>query len=269
MRSSHRRSTGSSRYTPSDVSIGRQKKKNGSASAEPEKRAIMEENTIKSYAEQIREKIQSIPNYTLTSAKALVEESGLDLQDSDVPLFMKTLLRTPYPPSRKYAYLHFTWTIKDYLESYAAKVRVERNGMVNRIVIEQRPTIGRVKDRIEIDSSEIEIRHYDDNQDLIEGRIYPLPHEEYIKIMIHADQWIRELPPPEKFYFDEKGVLISSSNAANPPKEERKPITWTVEFCCYTDDLKSTTSSAPRSQHADEIRAIIEKLLPDVAPYIF
>ena len=229
----------------------------------------MEENLITNYAEQIRKKIQSIPNYTLTSAKALVEESGLDLQDSDVPLFMKTLLRTPYPPSRKYAYLHFTWTIKDYLDAYAATVRVERDGMVNRIIIEQRPRIGLVKDRVEISSSEIEIRHYGDDQRLIEGRIYPLPRNEGINIMIHADQWIRELPPPEKIFFDEKGVMISSSNAANVPKEERKPITWEVEFNCYTDHIQSTTSSAPRSQHADAIRAIIEKLVPDVAPYVF
>lgn len=68
----------------------------------------MAENTIKRYAEQIRNKIQSLPNYTLTSAKVLVEESGLDLQDYDVPLFMNELLRSPYPRSCKYAYLNYT-----------------------------------------------------------------------------------------------------------------------------------------------------------------
>jgi len=229
----------------------------------------MAEKKIKRYAEQIRNKIQSLPNYTLTSAKVLVEESGLDLQDYDVPLFMNELLRSPYPRSSKYAYLNYTWTIKDYLDAYAAWVRVERTGMVNRIVIEQRPRIGLVKDRVEIKSSEIEIRHYGDDQRLIEGRIYPLPRDEGINIMIHADQWIRELPPPDKSYFDENGVLILSSNAANAAKEERKPITWTVEFYNYINTIHSTTSSAPRSQHADEIKAIVEKLVPDVAPYVF
>lgn len=226
----------------------------------------MEENVIKSYAEQIREKIQSLPNYTLASAKALVEESGLDLPDSDVPLFMKTLLRTPYPPSRKYAYLNYTWTFKDYLEAYAAIVRVKRSGMVNRIIIEQRPKIDQIKDRVEIQDSEIEVRHYDDNRHLIEGRIYPLPHEEYIRIMIHADQWIGELPPPETFNF-ENGVLKIPSPVESETVSKSKK--WEVEFYSHLVHLRRTTSSAPRSQHADEIRAIIEKLVPDVAPYIF
>ncbi len=110
---------------------------------------------------------------------------------------------------------------------------------------------------IEIKSSEIEIRHYGDDQRLIEGRIYPLPRDEGINIMIHADQWIRELPPPDKSYFDENGVLILSSNAANAAKEERKPITWTVEFYNYINTIHSTTSSAPRSQHADEKNRLI------------
>lgn len=225
----------------------------------------MEENMITNYAEQIRKKIQSIPNYTLTSAKALVEESGLDLQDSDVPLFMKTLLRTPYPPSRKYAYLHFTWTIKDYLDAYAATVRVERDGMVNRIIIEQRPRIGLVKDRVEISSSEIEIRHYGDDQRLIEGRIYPLPRNEGINIMFHADQWIRELPPRKTIHFEGGAQKMPASVESS----KRISKEWEAEFFSHLAFLQHTTSSAPRSQHADEIKAIIEKLVPDVAPYIF
>ena len=216
-------------------------------------------------AERVRVKIQSLPNYTLTSAKELAEELKLVLHDEDIPLFMKTLLQTPHPYSRDYARLHFTWTINDYLAAYAAQVRVTRDNMVNRLVITQRIGYDRMTEYVEVKRSEVVVRHYDENQHFTGGIIYPLPEEDALRIMIIADQWLQELPPRETIPIV-NGVLkcpVSPSPVASSWK-------WEIAFYSYAGThLDQAFSSAPYSPHADEIKEIIGKVLPEVEPYIF
>ena len=225
----------------------------------------MRKEEIQVLAQQVKDKLQTLPNYTLTSAKAIADSLNLQIEPDDVLMFMREILRFPHPYNHHYAHLNYKHNVWDDSSAFEEIVRVVRDDMVDTIFFERK--VGKHKtESIEIHISEVEIRHYGENLEFLGGTIYPIPREDGISIMIEADQWNSEIPKPEPIHFENGVYKVPPTTIPEPLPDE---VRWYLEFNDGSRFIRNVIWTNPHSPHADAIKDIVGRSLPDVAQYLF